>query len=492
MTTIFNNQIVTWKAFFIVITCNFIFFYNGCTPSASEESEVVIIKDITVIDSVDGLRANQSVMIRGNRIAEVGMAEEIDEPAGATIIDGSGKYLIPGLWDAHVHLTNTDALRSSMFPLLIANGITYVRDTAAILDSIIPILEDAEESSANGMAPDIYFIGPHIDGAQLSWGSSVSAVSPEQAESIVDSLINAGVDELKVYELISPEVYSAVLSRATSAGYNVTAHVPLAMDVIEASNAGLTSMEHMKNLEFACSSDWETLLEERRQMIADGTDKDGNELRWGIHGAQRLHAIQTQDEERCRTVLNTLAENSTWQVPTLGYIVRADHELHASDDWRDTFKYLPESVQSDWEEIAEELTARSFSEADLARADWAYGMIPKLDEAGIGIMAGTDMPLFLLTPGFSLHKELELLVRAGLTPMQAIEAATLRPAQYYGLENQQGAIAEDMLADLVILDANPLEDIANTQQINAVMRNGHLHTRNDLDNILNQLEENGF
>ncbi|MDD4108433.1 MAG: amidohydrolase family protein, partial [Prolixibacteraceae bacterium] len=134
---------------------------------------------------------------------------------------------------------------------------------------------------------------------------------------------------------------------------------------------------------------------------------------------------------------------------------------------------------------------QSPSEVGLAHSYWAYDMIPRLVETGINIMAGTDMPLALLTPGFSLHEELALLVKYGLTPMQAIEAATLKPAEYYGLEDQQGSIAEGMMADLVVLDANPLEDITNTLKINAVMRNGFLHTRDDLDDILSQLEQYG-
>ncbi|MEX2404668.1 MAG: amidohydrolase family protein, partial [Balneolales bacterium] len=409
-----------------------------------------------------------------------------------TIVDGSGKYMIPGLWDAHGHLENTDALTPAMFPLLIVNGITYFRDTSANLDFILPMRKKAEEASrSNGMAPQVFMSGPHIDGLQTSWDTSVSAVSAKQAESIVDSLINAGVNEIKLYDLLSPDIYFEVLSMANSKGLNVSAHVPMAMDVVEASDAGLASMEHMRHLEFSLSSDWETLLKQRQEMIAESPEKSGRELRGEIHEAQRLHAFQTQDEERRATVLRTLAENNTWQVPNLTLGASAEHRIFTSDEWKKTFRYLPESVRSEWEERAISMAEEPPSEVGLARANWAYDMIPRLAEAGIGIMAGTDMPLALQTPGFSLHEELALLVHAGLTPMQAIEAATLHPAQYFGLENQQGTIAKDMKADLVILDANPLEDITNTQRLNAVMRNGHLHTRDDLDKILDQLEKHG-
>ncbi len=470
--------------------CSCIFSFTGCSLGGNWDKETeFVFKDVSVIDAVNGLRHEQIVIVKGNKIVEVGQAKEVKVPSGSTIINCKGKYLIPGLWDAHVHLTNTEALRPVMLTLFIVNGITYVRDTGATLNSILSLRKKAEEAAqTEGMAPRVFITGPHMDGLQLSWESSVSAVSVEQARFIIDCLTNAGVDELKVYDLISPEVCLGVLSTGRSKGFRVCSHIPLGMDVIEASNAGLSSMEHMYNLEMSCSSDWKSLLKARRKMIAEGSEKSGRELREYIYHAQRLHAFKTQDEARRDTVLKTLAENNTWQVPTLAITAQEEHRIFAREDWRRTFCYLPEPVRSDWEKAAIARTNQSPTEEGLAHAQWAYDMIPRLVEAGIGIMAGTDMPLALLTPGFSLHEELALLVRAGMTPLQAIEAATLRPAQYFRLENQQGSIAKGMMADLVLLDANPLEDITNTRKIHAVMRNGFLHTRNRLDEILTQLE----
>jgi hypothetical protein len=480
------------KLLSVFIACNFMMFLTVCSPGPSGDEPSFVFENISTVDAVNGLRTGQSVVITGNKIIDAGPAEDVQAPTGATLIDGSGKYMIPGLWDAHVHITNTEALRPAMFPLFIVNGITYVRDTSATFDTILPMRERAREASqSNGMAPQVYISGPHIESEQISWASSVSAVSPEDAAAIADSLISKDIDEIKLYELLPRDIYAEVLSIANEKGYNVSAHVPLSMDVVEASEAGLASMEHMQNLELSCSSDWETLLKSRQEMIAEGAHLSGNEMRGSIHRAQRLHAIQTFDEERCEIVIQALAANNTWQVPTLTITTVADHRLFASDDWRDTFRYLPETVRLDWEERAVSMTEQEASEEDSAYAEWAYNIIPKLAEAGVGIMAGTDMPLALLTPGFSLHEELVMLVDAGLTPMQVLEAATLRPAQYFGLENEQGSISRNMIADVVILDGNPLDDISNTQRINAVMRNGHLHTRDDLDSILAQLEENG-
>jgi len=479
------------KALVIIIICQVMhYFIAGCSSGREKCKETTFVfKNVTVIDAVNGLRSDQNVIIRGNRIVESGPINEVSEPSGSTIIDCRGKYLIPGLWDAHVHLTNSKDLVPAMFPLLIVNGITYVRDTAAELDQIQPLLTEAEEASRlNGMAPRIFMTGPHIDGLQLIWSSSVSAVSVEQARFIVDCLIRSGVDQIKVYDLLEPEICLEVLSHAKSKGYKVSAHVPLAMDVIEASNAGLSSMEHMINLEMSCSSDWDSLLKARQQIIAQGDGKSGRELREDIYKAQRLYAFKTQDNKRRETVLKALADNNTWQVPTLAITSQDEHRIYARDDYKMTFRYLPEPVRTEWRKSATLRADQAPSEVGMAHAYWAYDMIPRLVEAGIGIMAGTDMPLALLTPGFSLHEELALLVRAGLTPLQAIESATLRPAQFFGLENQQGSIANGMMADLLILNANPLDDITNTQKIEAVMRDGHLHTRDELDDILTQLE----
>ena len=472
---------------FPIIAFQSLFFCMGCS-SRMDDEPVYVFRNATVIDAVYGVRTGHSVIVHGNRIKELGPVDNINEPSGATIIDCSGKYLIPGLWDAHVHLLDggKNLPPDKMFPLFIVNGITYVRDTSGYLDLLLALREEA--SQLKGMAPRVFITGPHIDGLQYSWDHSFRLVSAEQAAWAVDSLIKSGVDHIKVYELPSPEVYFGVLARANEHGYRVSGHVPLTMDVIEASNAGLGSMEHMRNLELSCSSDWDSLLKARQQIISEGTDKTGNELRSGIYAAQRLHAIQTQDAERRNLVLNTLAENETWQVPTLTLTAAAEHRMYSTEARIQSFRYLPEPTRSDWKERVLLRAGQSPTEERLALALWAYDMIPRLIEFGIPIMAGTDMPLAQLTPGFSLHEELILLEWAGMTPLQVLESATLGPAKFLGLEKAQGSIAKDMVADLVILNANPLENIANTQKINAVMRDGHLHTREDLDIILYNLE----
>jgi hypothetical protein len=494
MRKILTAKSSTFYVYFILFIATFsLMNITGCSsPDKQDEGNTYVFKNATVIDAVTGLREGQSVVVRGNKIVETGSVDETKEPRDATVVDCNNKYLIPGLWDAHMHLTNSEVLLPAMFPLLTATGITYIRDTAAELKKILPLREKAEkEAQTSGMAPRIFMIGPHMDSKNLIWSSSVSVVTPEQAEFIIDCLINAGVDELKVYDLLPRDIYFAVQSIANERNYKLCAHVPFSVDAVEASNAGLDCMEHMSNLEFSCSVEWETLLQERLKMLEEGSEIPGGQLRNEVYDAQRLRAFRSQDEERRDFVLKTLAANDTWQVPTLVITSQEEHRIYARDDFKETFRYLPEPLRTEWRNNANSRAQKPPSEVELAHSYWAYDMIPRLVEAGINIMAGTDMPLALLTPGFSLHEELALLVKYGLTPMQAIESATLKPAEYYGLEAQQGSIAEGMMADLVILDANPLEDIRNTLKINAVMRNGFLHTREKLDHILSQLEQYG-
>lgn len=473
------------KALILIFGLPLIFLFMGCGTEPT-----TVFQNVHVIDAADSLRTDMTVTVTGDKISAVEKAGETDIPGNATVIDGDGKYLIPGLWDAHVHFSYNLELSDAMFPLFLANGITSLRDTGGHLHLVMPFKEQSMNEPET--TPRLMVAGPLLDGVPRVYDGgpgrpnlAVGADSPEEAAQIVDSLVSAGVDLIKSYELLTPEAFSAVVDRATRHGMKVTGHVPLSMDVVEASDRGLDSMEHLRNLEMACSSNWQSLLRERRKMLAEGRpEMRGGKLRSSIHSAQRIPAIQSHDEERCREVLKTLAENETWQIPTISLVASGENRHYDRESWRTHFKYLPEPVRSEWNETATERAGEATEKSSLIFAEWAYDMIGRLKEAGVDIMAGTDTPIGLLTPGYSLQEELKLLVKSGLTPLEAIEAATLRPAQYFGLENELGTIAPGMKADLLVLEANPLEDIENTGSIRAVMKDGRLHDRAALDAML--------
>lgn len=465
----------------------FLLLASSCqsTDDGREDApDALLIENVHLVDAVHGLRETQDLLVAGDRIEAIGPSGSLDLPDDVRTFNGQGRYLIPGLWDAHVHVTNTPAMRDSFYPLFLINGITYARDTAMEMEEIEPIREWTRKvHEEHGWAPDLYLIGPHMDGERLSWTSSVSATTPEEARAHIDRLDALGVNEMKVYELIQPDVFHTVLEEATSRGYRVTSHIPLAMDVIEATDAGLTAMEHLQNLEFACAENWEELREERRALIDERSGMEGNELREFLHTHQRGRALDRQDEQRCREVIDHLARNDVWQIPTLVISTLEEHRLFETDEWRATFDYLPAEVRATWLEMAESMSAASSSDVGLQYAEWVRNRVRQIEEADVPMMAGTDMPLVLLTPGFSLQKELELLASTGIEPLRVLEMATLAPAEYYGLEQQQGSLAPGMAADLVLIRSNPLEDIRATQQIDAVVRDGRLFDSEDLDGV---------
>ncbi len=476
--------------FLLIIALTFVM--GGCNDAASEkapEPHSILFESVNIIDAKSGERANFNVLVSGNKIIEVS-DKAIQSPSNCTVVDGKGKYLIPGLWDAHVHVTFTPGLAQSMFPLFLGNGITSIRDTGGLIDEILPWKEKSLKEPNS--TPRLFIAGPLLDGYPNVYdGSSgrpkisVGLRSEEEATKMVDSLAAEGVDLLKSYEMLSPDLFKTILAAAEKHNLPVTGHVPLSVDAIDASNAGLRSMEHLRNLEMSCSSDFDSLLQVRKRMLAEGTDDVGGVLRSDIHSAQRMHAFKTFDEQRASAVLTALEKNGTWQTPTLALVTGGINRLYEDGDWKKTFEFLPEPIKTQWMDAANKATEEQSSEISIAHGEWVLMMVKKLKKYQIKIMAGTDTPIGFLTPGFSLHKELEMLVKGGMQPIEAIESATILPAMYFNVQDSIGTIDENMIADLVLLDANPLSDITNTRKISAVVRNGTYYNRKALDSLLN-------
>lgn len=473
-------------------------------PAENSEQQIdyasaadLVIEHVNTIDVVSGLQKDMTVVVQDGEIIEIGASNAIDRPTANLYLDGRDKFLIPGLWDAHIHLTFTPELTDSMFRLLIANGITSVRDTGGMLDQVLEQKNKAKDLQGQGLAPSVYVAGPLIDGTPgIYIGElpgypeiAVTVTSPEEVVQQVDRLVAQGVDLLKAYEMLSPEAFRALIDRAREHGLPVTGHVPLSMTVAEAAEAGLRSMEHTRNIEMACSSEQQSLFDERQKMLADGQNRPGSELRTHIHGAQHYRSVQSFDPERCAAVIQTLVDKDTWQVPTMALMQAFKTPFIVEESWISTFDTLPEPTRSSWKKSVNGFKASlqnpSESMQQLSEVmGWKNSLVSQMAEAGVRFMAGTDAPIFYFTPGFSLHKELEYLVAAGMSPMQVLDAATLAPAEYLGLQDQLGTIEKGMRADLLLLDANPLEDISNTQAIQAVVKNGVLLDRDRLDKLL--------
>ncbi len=463
----------------------------------SPASAELMIRNVTIIDPIAGEIPNQDILIGDETIAAIGDPGSIATLVEVETIDGTGKFLIPALWDAHVHLTFDKEIGNAALPLFIANGVTRVRDTGGLLSEVLLVSEIAQERGP--AAPAIYFAGPLIDGIPRVYDGtparfpniSDGAATPGDAERIVDELAAAGASLIKSYEMLSPEVFRALVARASERGLPVTSHIPLSMDAEAVISARVKGMEHLRNIGLACSNKSEILLAERQSMLRAGRNAEGSSLRSSIHAAQRPIAFTSQDPDRCSIVIGALAEAQVFQTPTLALNTRGALRQFLEPRQRESFRHLPEGVQNRWNAFADGAVEAAIDPAYTAFADWSLSMVAQLHDAGVPIMAGTDTPIGLLTPGFSLHLEMEMLVKAGMSPQEALASATVRPAEFFGLEDQMGTVEVGKSSELVLLGASPLVDIANTRTIDTVITRGTVLNRQALDTLLEEAAEQG-
>ncbi len=429
------------------------------------------IKNVTVVDAVSGARSNQTVLTRADTIAAIIPSGE--SARALQVVDGTGGYLIPGLWDFHVHLTYDDADADEMARLFLDYGVTSVRDTGGRLDLIQPVVERLEDSDE---APRVFFAGPLQDGRDVVYdGESrpeigISNPDPGAAVANVGLLAAAGVDFIKVYELVSPEVFGALIAAARANNLPIAGHVPLSMLASEA-GPQLGSMEHLRNVELDCAANYQELLDARLTALTNPDGLPGGDLRSSLHTAQRMPAVQAVDADRCSEVVASL--RGTIQVPTLRLNALSVQPPYGRPDWPDALTRLGGEQAEAYRTLGESRLA-STDETDTTFGHWSLHLTGLMQGAGVPIGAGTDTPIGLAIPGYSLHNELSMLVRAGLDPVDALRAATVRPAEFFGLSGEMGQVATGMRADLVLLGGNPLEDIDNTRSIRMVISKGHI------------------
>lgn len=458
-----------------------------------KSNSLIVIKNIAAIDARHGLRTGVDVVLRAGKIHAVG--ENIaailrkSDFENFNLIDGTNKFLIPGLWDAHVHLTYDARIdHRTFFPLALAYGVTSLRDIGGQLN----LLAEARRTAIQEpLTPDLYVSGPLIDGQRNVYDGhspaypelSVRAASAVDAMRQVDRLAAAKVDFIKAYEMLSPDVLAAVVAQADKHGLKVSAHSPLLMGARKVATSGVDDLQHLRNLELDCVSHPDMLLSKRRNLFAESTDIHGSQLRSLIHRMQRPKAVNNQDKTQCDKLIALLTENMVYQTPTLVVTTFSGYRLFARHGWRQNYALMPESVAIEWTQKATSLSSAQPAQTSLDYYAWALSMTGMLQRAGVPIMSGSDAPIGFLTPGASLHEELVLLVRAGLSPIEALAAATVTPARFFGLQDKMGLIAPGMKADLVVLRGNPLDHIENTSSVDAVFKNGIYLDRAKLDEL---------
>jgi imidazolonepropionase-like amidohydrolase len=458
-------------------------------PIFCSAQNTLVIKNVSVIDITDSIvRKNQTVITQGNKIISTSKKDLI--PKGATIIDGKGKYLIPGLWDMHVHALDKERLETFL-PLFIANGITGVRNMGTTISlEQINLLRD-EISKGKIIAPRFFACGPILDGPNPAFRFVVT--NETQARRAVDSLKQQGADFIKVYNNLNREIFFAIADECKKLNIPFAGHLPLFIDAREASDAGQKSFEHMGNISggllLSCSNEEETI---RTQWINAITKPQPSvEETINVFNSTVPKIVNTFDKGKAKQLTAELIKNNTWVCPTfvlLRVFTMSKDSIHNNPQLNyliplDKRRQDPQNspVFKNQDQVMIENYQRLFQ--------GNLDLVKNMHVSGVKFLAGTDAPVFLSMPGFSLHDELELFVQAGFSPLEALKTATINPAKYFNMENQMGTIEKGKIADMVLLDANPLENISNTKKIYAVIVNGKLLERKDLDELLDKAKQ---
>ena len=449
------------------------------------------ITNVTVIDVINGTpRAGQTVVVSGERILAVGDTAGIPLPRGARLVDGTGRFLIPGLVDMHVHLTaagEPDGSRRFLIPLLLANGITAVRDMGGYLESLVPLREEIKKGKRPG--PEIFYAGPYLDGSPPSFEPSLVVTDQVQANEDVHQLVRRGVDFIKVQSMLGRDAYFAVAEAAQREKIPFVGHVPDQVTAAQAADAGQRSIEHLTNVLRGCSSDEAKLMREqfhvprRKETPAEAHERV---VRW------QRELLLSYAAPQADALVRKFAEKGVWQTPTL---VLLKHNAFPTLDLGrpGEERYVPGATRRVWEKGRERqmrFVTRAESNLRAQLLNKSESLVKQMQKSGVHILAGTDSPAPDVVPGYSLHQELELLVEAGLEPQEALRAATSAPAEFLSKNRDSGTVAPGQYADLVLLDSNPLEQIRNTRRIRAVIVHGKMLERADLDKMLT--EESSF
>ena len=413
--------------------------------AGTTQTRTLAITRVSVVDVADGrILPNSTVTITSDTIANV--AADGAPPAGAQVVDGQGKFLIPGLWDMHAHV---QVNAKAWLPLYVANGVTGIRDMGADLDFIL----DLREATASGrvLGPRIIAAGPILDDAPGDWPFRIRVRNPDEGRAAVQLLKRRGIDLIKVHNFTPRDVFFAIVEEAQLQRIPVAGHVPLKVTIPEGVDAGMVTIEHMS---------------------------EGGRVWKACSGGDQYRP------DACRPFFQMLARRRVWQTPTLVALSElAVIGTPASAVSRDQLAYANKAFL-DMHAGNQSFFIKQPEVVDIMKnlAEVAKVVTRDMAAAGVGILTGCDA----MIAGFCAHDELALMVAGGTTPHAALQTATINPARYLGREMTLGTIAVGKSADLVLLDGNPLEDIANVRRIRAVVTAGRFLDRSALDRLLIQ------
>ena len=425
--------------------------FSVINAACAEAQPTVAFTRVTVIDATDSMpRADQTVIVRGNRIVSVTPAAAVRVPTNAQVVDGRGKFLVPGFWDMLVHTAITGG--RDMLALYVANGVTGVRDMAGEWPTLSRWR--AEIAAGRLVGPRMVASGPYLEGGDVPIPHLLTRNAAE-ARVGVDSLVALGVDFVKVHSQLNAEAYFAIARRSRERRIPFVGHVPRAVGSAAASDSGQKSIEHLLAVPAECTP----------------ADSIALMPRFAVQSA--LGRCSSED---LAPLYATFVRNGTWVTPTFTAQYEVAMWPTRAVPGDSLAQYLPAAVRRYVAEIfpmPDSIPAHADS-VGRAMLEKRLRQVASMHKAGVRILTGTDAPLRNSPPGFGLHEEFVLLARGGMTPFEILRAATLEAARFLGIADSAGTIAPGKLADLVLLDADPLRNIRNTRRIAAVMADGRL------------------
>lgn len=457
-----------------------IFLVFACQQKTYHGDLIIVNASIVDVESIQIIE-HQTLIITHGKIQSIVPFSSGHTYEAKEVIDGENIFVIPGLWDMHTHYVTA---KPNFLDLFISNGILGVRELWGNLHNRDSIVD------ANPLAPRIYLSGAIIDGpSSLLMGATITN-DPNDAIRLVDSLYSAGADFIKVYDNISREVYKAIAQRCKELDFPFCGHTPNVISAEEASQLGQKSIEHLNGI-FESASKEEDRIDSLEQLFNRAFEL-GDISNALMAFTNIMDAYTTgYDEHALDKLSETLRDNHTFITPTL--ILHQKNWFRNSHDYttRQENKYIPKSMLEGWHP-QNDFPSKIYSEATWQAGQnsfiTAQKITKRLRDNNIKILAGTDCGISYVVPGFSLHEELDLLVKSGLSNGEALQTATLNPAVFLNTIDSLGTIAEGKIADLVILGSNPLDNIENTQSILGVVKNGIHLNRETLDDLLSSLE----
>ncbi|MEQ9098060.1 MAG: amidohydrolase family protein [Imperialibacter sp.] len=467
---------------FFVFLLVFIAF-SGCKPGEPNVSDTaILISNANVIDVATGQVAKEkAILIDSGRIASIGNGSELSVLVReGRRFDAGGRYVIPGLWDMHVHIEGEDLVEDNraLLPLYVAYGITTVRDCASDLGELVLAWRDSINNDQL-FGPQIFTAGSKLEGINSIWKGDLEIANEEELEQMLDKLDGYNVDFVKITENTLPgDLFLTSVKEARKRGYKVTGHVPYDLSVEELATAGFSAIEHASYMLRLGSDD---------SAIVDSI-RSGKLAR--SEAGQVYNSSFDQDSAFVRYKM--LAERGVAVTPTLiggKQLAYLDENNHQSDAY---LKYLTERFTSKYQWRIDRMAGET-PEQKQGRKD-RYKLIaeqlPYLHKAGVTILAGSDAAALntFVYPAQSLHEELVLFQEAGLEPLAILQSATINGAKFFSVQDKLAGIVPGMEADLVILNSNPLDDISATQDIFAVVNDGEYLSREKLDELLRRVQ----